>query len=454
MATPKPLLIPWLIEQIDSGRYSGVCWTNQEHTEFCIPWKHGLRHDSSDDDHRIFKAWAEISGATNADASVWKRNFRSALRAKGCELIRDSKNDAANPHKVFRLPKEQQQRSKEQMRATVKETGHQEPVGNLTLGLPMSIGSINLYLGNDQTFQGSGQGYFPAAGELFMNQDFLQSVDNLNIYEHQQVLPTEMALPDMIPREELHSADKAMAVDPEIQRCQNFRQQMNETMVNNILCTQYRVKVYYRGVKVLEKLVETDAGFSVAFRPANMAPLSPVSWSGSVPTCIALPSPEEVQMHDQIQIKLTQRILEKMGDGLEVGVKGQAVYGLRRGDSKVYWSLCKFDKTGIPREVNKQEPEILYTMKDFTTGLKHFISFGGESPSFSLFFCFGEKWPDPDHRPWEKKLITLEVILTSLEILKMIAVEGGASSLQSVELQISDSPSLMETIDEWMRSLD
>ncbi|KAG9349971.1 hypothetical protein JZ751_026324 [Albula glossodonta] len=372
MATPKPLLIPWLIEQIDSGRYSGVCWTNQEHTEFCIPWKHGLRHDSSDDDHRIFKAWAEISGGTNADASVWKRNFRSALRAKGCDLIRDNKNDAANPHKVFRLPKEQQQRSKEQRRATVKETGHQEPVGNLTLGLPMSIGSVNLYLGNDQTFQG----------------------------------------------------------------------------------TQYRVKVYYRGVKVLEKLVETDAGFSVAFRPANMAPLSPVSWSGSVPTRIALPSPEEVHMHDQIQIKLTQRILEKMGDGLEVGVKGQAVYGLRRGDSKVYWSLCKFDKTGIPREVNKQEPEILYTMKDFTTGLKHFISFGGESPSFSIFFCFGEKWPDPDHRPWEKKLITLEVILTSLEILKMIAMEGGASSLQSVELQISDSPSLMEAIDEWMHSLD
>lgn len=54
------------------------------------------------------QAWAEVSGNGQAqgDASVWKRNFRSALRAKGFKMVSDKKNDNANPHKVFHWPDE------------------------------------------------------------------------------------------------------------------------------------------------------------------------------------------------------------------------------------------------------------------------------------------------------------------------------------------------------------
>lgn len=58
------------------------------------------------------QAWAEASlgrqsdGGTPGDASVWKRNFRSALRARGFKMVHDYKNDAANPHKVYRWPTE------------------------------------------------------------------------------------------------------------------------------------------------------------------------------------------------------------------------------------------------------------------------------------------------------------------------------------------------------------
>lgn len=147
MSHSKPLLIPWLKVKIDSAVYPGVFWTNPERTEFSIPWKHALRQDSSDTDILIFKviinvvclkttkkkknkktqrlsihqicscsvffflfvllqAWAEVSGNGRAqgDPSVWKRNFRSALRAKGFKLVADNKNDTANPHKVFHWP--------------------------------------------------------------------------------------------------------------------------------------------------------------------------------------------------------------------------------------------------------------------------------------------------------------------------------------------------------------
>ncbi|MBN3316053.1 IRF3 factor, partial [Atractosteus spatula] len=109
----RPLILPWLVEQIDSRRYPGVCWTNQERTEFCIPWKHGLRQDSSEHDTLIFKAWAVASGSfregvDRADPSIWKRNFRCALKAKRVEVVADHSNDSANPHKVYRLPGVQQ----------------------------------------------------------------------------------------------------------------------------------------------------------------------------------------------------------------------------------------------------------------------------------------------------------------------------------------------------------
>lgn len=143
---------------------------------------------------------------------------------------------------------------------------------------------------------------------------------------------------------------------------------------------------------------------------------------------VSLPSPKD--MLDQIQDKLTQRILDNLGDGLDFGVSGNVVYAQRRGEIKAFWSLSKFDKSRKPQEIPRLQPERLYQFKDFfrggfflsvpapaqwfnsfpvnSPGILHFID-GGESPPCSLFLCLGEKWPDPDNRPWMKKLITVEV---------------------------------------------
>lgn len=51
----------------------------------------------------------------------------------------------------------------------------------------------------------------------------------------------------------------------------------------------------------------------------------------------------------------------------------------------------------------------------FPAGILEFIG-GKDCPPCSLFFCLGEKWPDPDSRPWDKKLITVEV--KTLELFK------------------------------------
>ncbi|CAG07572.1 unnamed protein product [Tetraodon nigroviridis] len=355
MSHCKPLLIPWLRENVNSNKYPGVQWTNQERTEFSIPWKHALRQDSSDADVLIFKAWAEVSGngRVHGDTSIWKRNFRSALRAKGFQLVSDNKNDNANPHKVFRWPEESS-----------------------------------------------------SATDSAASKDILQEcLEGLNIGSETE--------------------------------------------------TQFRVSVFYRGVKVSEQLVENEAGVCFVYRPDLTGPvLDPKSGLHLV----SLPSPGFIL--DQKQAQLTQRILDNLGAGLDVGVLGRVVYGLRRGDVKAFWSFSRFDHSRTPQEISKLEPQPLYLFKDFiqggrspsqisdishhphgtyllfTVGILDFVS-GRDSPPHSLFLCLGEKWPDPDNRPWEKKLITVEVVLTSMELLKNMAVAGGASSLQSVELQMS-----------------
>nr|AHX37215.1 interferon regulatory factor 3 [Oplegnathus fasciatus] len=453
MSHSKPLLIPWLWGQIDSGKYPGVQWTNPERTEFSIPWKHALRQDSSDTDILIFKAWAEVSGNGRAqgEASVWKRNFRSALRAKGFKLVGDNKNDAANPHKVFRWP------DKTPSGAAGSQDQDDldlfEDIGFPTQESQVIPGFDDLYLPEEAVFS-----------ESTVNQDILQEcLKGLNIGpetegtagfepppEQQQLqnpvvigghaLPGQQQYPVTfegavgeagLPEQPAHPMEGAVGGACGGQFAEQFLHTMTKTSEGDNFRTQFRISVYYRGVKVSEQLVENEAGIRIVYSPELTGTVLDHKSGLSV---VSLPSPGV--MLDRTQANLTQRILDKLGDGLDVGVSGHVVYGQRRGEIKAFWSFSKFDRSRQPEEISKLAPQPLFLFKNFVRGILDFIE-GRDCPPCSLFFCLGEKWPDPDNRPWEKKLITVEVVLTSMELLKNMAVVGGASSLQSVELQMS-----------------
>ncbi|KAM4624084.1 interferon regulatory factor 3 isoform 2-T2 [Polymixia lowei] len=451
MSQSKPLLMPWLRTQIDSGRYPGVSWINSQKTEFSIPWKHALRQDSSSVDVLIFKAWAEVSGGGRAqgDPSVWKRNFRSALRAKGFVLEVDNKNDAANPHKVFRWPDQ----------APPGGSQDQEEVDRFEdLAFPVQEASTDVvpcfegFLPDDAVFLVESPDNPDILEECLRGLNIKPSPDGL-VFEPPpeqpqpiqgviggDVLPGQLDYPMgfegavggvALPEQPAYAVDGGVggaSVPPMVEL---FRDTMSKTMVGDHISTHFRVAVYYRGQKVSEQLVENEAGFRLVYRPELSQPiLDPKSGL----SLVSLPSPRT--MLDKTQANLTQRILDKLGEGVEVGVSGPVVYSQRQGEIKAFWSLCKFDRSRTPQEVPKLEPKPLYLFRDFLQGILDFIA-GKECPPCSLFFCLGEKWPDLENRPWEKKLIMVEVVLTSLEMLKSLAVGGGASSLQSVELQMS-----------------
>ena len=52
----KMHLKEWLIAQVDSERFDGLRWENEEKTMFRIPWKHAAKKDyRQQDDAALFK---------------------------------------------------------------------------------------------------------------------------------------------------------------------------------------------------------------------------------------------------------------------------------------------------------------------------------------------------------------------------------------------------------------
>uniref|UniRef100_A0A3B4VA70 Interferon regulatory factor 4a n=1 Tax=Seriola dumerili TaxID=41447 RepID=A0A3B4VA70_SERDU len=101
----------WLIDQIDSRRYPGLVWENDEKTIFRIPWKHAGKQDyNREEDAALFKAWAMFKGkykegVDKPDPPTWKTRLRCALNKSNDfdELVERSQLDISDPYKVYRI---------------------------------------------------------------------------------------------------------------------------------------------------------------------------------------------------------------------------------------------------------------------------------------------------------------------------------------------------------------
>lgn len=53
LSPPKPQFSSWLIEQVETGQYTGLYYVGQN--KFRVPWKHNSRKDCNDEDSKIFR---------------------------------------------------------------------------------------------------------------------------------------------------------------------------------------------------------------------------------------------------------------------------------------------------------------------------------------------------------------------------------------------------------------
>lgn len=110
----------WLMEQIQSGQYSGLQWEDDSCSLFRIPWKHAGKQDYNQEvDASIFKAWAVFKGkfkeGDKAEPATWKTRLRCALNKSPDfeEVTERSQLDISEPYKVYRIvPELEQKQSK------------------------------------------------------------------------------------------------------------------------------------------------------------------------------------------------------------------------------------------------------------------------------------------------------------------------------------------------------
>ncbi|XP_041033903.1 interferon regulatory factor 5-like isoform X3 [Carcharodon carcharias] len=168
-----------------------------------------------------------------------------------------------------------------------------------------------------------------------------------------------------------------------------------------------------------------------------------------------LPETAATLVSDQQQIKYTTKLLERMDQGLIVEVQNTRICAQRLGRCKGFWSMTEYPTSSEPQQISNKEFTVLYDLQQFLRETEAFLQAVAGSPNYSIWLCLGELWPDPDFKPWSKKMIMVQVTPIIFKLLHELAHGVGASSLQSesVNLQLSDplsSSSFLSILEQYM----
>lgn len=439
MGSQKPLLCPWLIKQVDSCQYPGLHWVNEGKQQFRIPWKHCLRQNISADDTKIFEAWATASGRYKPgidvpNPPVWKRNFRSALaRKKHFRRVRDNRSDPHDPHLVYEI----QSTDQEARASTEEDEDHVSSaveVDHASLPAPPNTGTLEVSLEDMKLFD-----YSPgSSGQRLLEHGNLST----NIPNCSPILalpPFDLSQASAIGVGILGTApDGAWAMPPQMEdpntaipSTSQFKAQMKEYFPNKALVTEFEVSIYYRGRRIANEVVKNTHGLRFSYNSQSDFPYL---------HDVRFPTTASTLMSDQQQVKYTNQMLERMDQGLTVEVQDNLIIARRYGRCRAFWSMGE-NPTGLePQQISNRDVTVLYSQADFNRDMCAFLNSTGGSPQYSIWLCFGELWPDPNGKPWNKKMIVVKVTPVTYRLLLELAHGIGASSLRSDEmnLQLSD----------------
>lgn len=95
----------WIVRMVNSQRFHGLEWINQEKTIFRVPWIHAKKRGyCKERDAALFREWAIHSGKyrDESDPTVWKINFRCAINGlKDIMEIKDMQTEDCRVYKVL-----------------------------------------------------------------------------------------------------------------------------------------------------------------------------------------------------------------------------------------------------------------------------------------------------------------------------------------------------------------
>ncbi|XP_054053625.1 interferon regulatory factor 7 isoform X3 [Rissa tridactyla] len=490
---------PWLLSAISSGNYPGLCWIDQDHSVFRVPWKHNARKDVTSSDVEIFKAWAKASGRYEGypeDPAKWKTNFRCALRSTRMFTMREDHSKCGDdPHKVFAINPalghgeegdfgspdpavdQQPQHQQPQLEPALQEMAPEITLpGSTNPAQPSVLEDVDelqwvLQLCNISRDPGPLAPSWPSAVDAPHQDILLQhhpdpSQNNclpppacqqwvpatqqpaLGAYspldpmllEHQAPMPLpshppEGTVPVLSPGEAMLFTPTHPVPPPP------------PPPEDNADVSILDVSIYYRGKLFHQEevggrqclLVYQPCDPAVAQRPGHL---------------VRFPSPTELA--DSKQRELTEQLLGVAG--LQLEQRASKLFATRLKKCKVFWALShqlEGVKDPPPNMLCRDQATPIFDFNEFCTELRDFRNGQRQrSPDFTIYLCFGQFFSKD--KPKESRLILVKLVPKFCEYWYEQVQREGASSLDSgtVSLQLSDSFSLFELIEQYTMQMD
>uniref|UniRef100_A0A8C3B2B2 Interferon regulatory factor 7 n=1 Tax=Cyclopterus lumpus TaxID=8103 RepID=A0A8C3B2B2_CYCLU len=402
----KPKFASWLIEQVETGQYTGLRYEGQN--KFRVPWKHNSRKDCNDEDSKIFRAWAVTSGKISEfpnDKARWKTNFRCALNNLSVrfKMIMDNSKNSDDPHKIYEMINteynyESRPTEDSQEDSVMTQDIYSSPVECFPSGNELNL--LNNFMALDLGNQTSEEQLWP---EDYGQHDPTAPASYPVAAENQpQPLPDQPSYCEVNPPPVLSSPLQQPSIfDLEISIHYRRREMLKIPLTTSLLQLHYQ-----------QEATELN-GYHLCF-------------------------PSTDSLLDRKQVEYTNRILNSIQRGLCLEVRDTGIYAWRQDRCHVFASTSDPSVAHPdPRKLPQNTMVELLNFAKYAHELKQFKENNGSSPDYTINMCFGEKFPDGN--PLDKKLIVVKVVPLICRHFHEMAQMDGASSLHSanVSLQIS-----------------
>ncbi|XP_073508655.1 interferon regulatory factor 5 [Phyllobates terribilis] len=453
-------LKPWLVAQVDSGKYPGLHWEDPDHKLFRIPWRHATRHiPAQDEENTIFKAWAMETGKyqegkDEPDPAKWKANLRCALnKSREFKLLYDgTKETPMQPFKIYQLCDLPGQNEE----PLVDDNGcdDEEEIDNIFPMLDIRD-PLPSYI-----WPKTEPNFSPCANLLQHNLTQTDAVVKPSVpggYPGVELSPQRMvSQPVVLPLSELVPAgNMEPAQDPAlpIQGVMSapIEQGIPELLISPQMLplTDLEIKFLYRGKQVGAMTVSNPHGCRLFYSNLEPTPEQVELFGPTTLEQVRFPATDEIS--NEKQKFYTNHLLDVMDRGLILTLQGQDIYAIRLCQCKVFWSGPCANNLAGPNPIEREKRIKVFSLETFLNEL--IACQKGQTnvlPPYEIFFCFGEEWPD--RKPKEKKLITVQVIPVAARLLSEIFTGEISWSADSIKLQISH-PDLKDKMVEQFKEL-
>ncbi|XP_060627823.2 interferon regulatory factor 4-like [Anolis sagrei] len=399
MSTPPLRLKEWLVEQVESGRFPGLCWEDRGRRVFRIPWKHAAKQDYCQrEDAALFKAWAIYKGKYHegqdkADPSVWKTRLRCALNKSTDfkEIPELSHLDSSEPYKVYQVvtspapPEFHQETDKENSKESLQEpnipttSAQQERTPNGRSSKASTASSESGEESKDKPMQTS------------QDPSGLDQASPEPAHVQQQGVQVKGFFYGYTPAQ-LRCHTVPHIISPSSQ-CADVESINSDFWLH--------IRLYYCNVLVKEVTTSTAEGCRLTFLPVPVD--NPCLYGPSGMEQIQLPSPSVLAGNSRLSrgAGVLSRLLPHLHRGVLMWVAPEGVFLKRQCQGRVYWKGPLAPHADRPNKLEREKTYKLMDAEQFRQQLETYKSHGEPPPQYQISLCFGEEYPAAQNQKFQ-----------------------------------------------------